>query len=539
MSTSNTKAPRAEGAGEDDADNNSIVTATKMAHDGECVICAETFNLSTRKYIKCMYCEFAACRKCCETYMLSENIQHCMNSQCEKPWSRLFISQNFTKVFASKTLKAHLENVAFEKEQALLPETQIVVEYERESNRRLEVLNFHIDELTKQLIEYKNEHWQLSNNLKNALATGTVPVHEPTDVILGRHEQEARKNFIRACPANDCRGFLSSRWKCGICEQYTCCECYALKEEGKEHECNPDDVKTAKLLSKDTKPCPKCASMIFKIDGCDQMWCVECKTAFSWKTGRQQTQIHNPHYYEYLRRTGNQQQLQDLNAAQNANYNCGNRCYTDHQLLYTFSRNLQNSKIKGFTTYIKNHLYGISEVLNHLENAEMQSKFRANEDELNLQRFRIRSSYIKGHISKEHAQISFLRIYKDYDKKREYRELLNMYLQTMDDIYRRLIHEFPTNAKIKDLSTASEETNNIYANIVNQTLHECNIMREINSITEYVNQHMKQISETYNCVNYKILNLSDYNDIKLIKNTRKTIVYANKNSKDKLSVSDT
>jgi hypothetical protein len=39
---------------------------------------------------------------------------------------------------------------------------------------------------------------------------------------------------------------------------------------------------------------------------CDQMFCLECHTAFSWNTGQiVNGVIHNPHYYEYLRKIGN------------------------------------------------------------------------------------------------------------------------------------------------------------------------------------------------------------------------------------------
>jgi hypothetical protein len=56
-----------------------------------------------------------------------------------------------------------------------------------------------------------------------------------------------------------------------------------------------------------TKPCPKCGVVISKIDGCSQIWCVECHATFDWNTGRQTftTNIHNPHYFEWVRRNNN------------------------------------------------------------------------------------------------------------------------------------------------------------------------------------------------------------------------------------------
>ena len=46
------------------------------------------------------------------------------------------------------------------------------------------------------------------------------------------------------------------------------------------------------------------------VRNCNQMWCVMegCNTAFDWVSGRIITgAVHNPHYYEWLRRTGGQQ----------------------------------------------------------------------------------------------------------------------------------------------------------------------------------------------------------------------------------------
>jgi len=114
-------------------------------------------------------------------------------------------------------------------------------------------------------------------------------------------ESKEKHEFIMNCQVVGCKGYLSTKYKCGLCEKTTCSQCLTIKEHG--HECKEEDLSTVRLIRKDTKPCPKCSARISKIDGCDQMWCVECKTAFSWKSGNiVNGTIHNPHYYEYLRK---------------------------------------------------------------------------------------------------------------------------------------------------------------------------------------------------------------------------------------------
>jgi hypothetical protein len=125
----------------------------------------------------------------------------------------------------------------------------------------------------------------------------------------GREIVRERREFIMRCPAEECRGFLSSAYKCGTCESWACKECLVCigKDHRVEHTCNPDTVESAKAIRAETRPCPKCGTRIFKAEGCDQMWCVMdgCGTAFSWNTGHIVTGvIHNPHYYEWLRRNG-------------------------------------------------------------------------------------------------------------------------------------------------------------------------------------------------------------------------------------------
>ena len=84
-------------------------------------------------------------------------------------------------------------------------------------------------------------------------------------------------------------------------------EVLGLEKKGGGHTCDKEAVESTKMIKAETHPCPKCGTRIFKLEGCDQMYCIMdgCNTAFSWNTGQIETgRVHNPHYYEWLRRIG-------------------------------------------------------------------------------------------------------------------------------------------------------------------------------------------------------------------------------------------
>jgi hypothetical protein len=120
-------------------------------------------------------------------------------------------------------------------------------------------------------------------------------------------EKKKKREYTRPCVDENCNGFMSSQWKCGICQKFGCHLCHEVIGMRKDdpHECHEDTVKTVATIKNDTHPCPKCHAPIFKISGCDQMWCTQCEVAFSWKTGDiQRGNVHNPHFYEAKRRLG-------------------------------------------------------------------------------------------------------------------------------------------------------------------------------------------------------------------------------------------
>lgn len=267
---------------------------------GCCSICDSGYKSETsRKYreIKCFYCGFSACNSCCEKFILSQPHEaHCMSPDCKKKWPRRFIATSFSQTFLNVVYKGHRENFLMDLEKAKLPETQIYVERIIREEKLQE-------EKAVKLLQMKE--------LKQSLET---LIH---DISRLRHNMEyieasnapSGYTFMHRCPDESCKGYVSTQWKCGLCNTYSCSQCHAIKgvknadgEFDQEHVCNEDAKLTVALLKKDTKQCVKCQTPIFKIDGCDQMWCTVCHTAFSWKTGLVEHKIHNPHWYEHMRK---------------------------------------------------------------------------------------------------------------------------------------------------------------------------------------------------------------------------------------------
>ena len=92
-----------------------------------CSICCEKINISNRKDIKCLYCNYVACRECIVQFLLINiNEPNCMN--CKKVWNREFLCNNFTKTFINNDYRDYRQKLLLDKEKALLPATQIIVE---------------------------------------------------------------------------------------------------------------------------------------------------------------------------------------------------------------------------------------------------------------------------------------------------------------------------------------------------------------------------------------------------------------------------
>ena len=438
----------------------------------KCGICDEKLNIRERSPINCPSCSHQACRTCCKTYILGQSVAKCMVPSCAKEWSRKFLVEQFPKSFISGQWKDHQEQVLFEKELALLPAAQQIIEEKKEKQRLLHEKHIEITEVNERI----KKHCRELNAIRDRLRMEERAL-ELKKVIT------APKTFIRACSVEDCRGFLSTKWKCGLCDTYTCPDCYVTKSKNcnDHHECNADDLATAKLMKTDTKCCPKCATGIFKIDGCDQMWCTQCHTAFSWNTGQVETRIHNPHYYEYQRKHGI-----PIPRAQ-GDIQCGGQelvlqNYDAEIIEFNLKRYLGlelGTTLDGVAVDIVEEMSTIIRSGIHLREVVLP-RFRITDDDNNLD---LRIQYLNKVINKDTFQTSVERKNKLREKKQEMYEVINLFITTVTDIRSRLNNELKETIDAVDLTLS-----NVIA-----------IVRETDHIVEYVNSCLDDIAKTFNC----------------------------------------
>jgi len=221
---------------------------------------------------------------------------------------------------------------------ATLPHVQMAADHDVAS-AELRACCFEIAEITKVLKQKKSQERALQTRVQE-----TEILTRLVRVVPNAHHCHV------PCNTPQCRGFVTKETpKCACCNQSTCHRCYQTIEnatlghhtidvpnsletpehaenadhaehiEHAGHVCTEDNIATVQELRRNAKQCPECRVYISKVDGCDQMFCVSCHTAFSWNTGlRINGPIHNPHYFEVRARLGN---VEPAAANQQANQN--------------------------------------------------------------------------------------------------------------------------------------------------------------------------------------------------------------------------
>jgi hypothetical protein len=464
-----------------------------------CNICCEKYNKSLNAKITCEFsgCGYEACKTCIRTYLLgTTNDPHCMN--CKNPWPAKFLVDNLNRSYIENDFKKHRKNLLVEKEISRTPELMNLVQRTRLLEESLEQLK----ELEKKFAEARKVY----NSIYQEVSEKKLEIYR---IKNGEDTKEERKKFIMPCPADNCKGYLSTQYKCEVCKLFTCPDCFEVIGYSKEehHECKEDNLKSAEMIKKETKGCPKCGVRIFKISGCDQMWCTECKVAFSWNTGKivLNGQIHNPHYYNYLQQTEG-----GVGAAPPRNPGdivCGGLIpyYSFNSITRWISRFSQSTwfdylirnssvisdyfemrKIDTIVSFV-NEINQIHRHINHITNVDLincRNKVR------NLQNHDYDTvQYILNNKTK--TQLADI-IFKNDIQRKKYNELLNIYeLLSVVGVERiRSIYDYYIGKMAKEKNDCIKIKNLIFMFV--------EFLSEYNKLIDYVNKQLMIISYTYN-----------------------------------------
>lgn len=380
-----------------------------MAEPSEtCMICIENFNKVQRKKVKCQYCGIDVCRICYQKYCLSQRQSICMN--CKKVHSLSFFANNVTAVFLKGEWNDMMKVKLFENEQAKFPATQAFIEELKEIDQQYEEAQFKLLELQAILSEL---------TARRRLIIGTADYR-------GSNTGKNASNCVLPCPKNGCNGLILRNYKCGICDTKVCRNCNDPIDD-EDHKCDPDKVKSVDFIRNTTKPCPKCATRIHRIEGCDQMFCTMCHTAFSYKTGNVETgRVHNPHYFEYLRSIS-----PDGNIRREVGDAPNGGCCNRYDIPY-----ILNGKFQTYPNAYKNALMELYRRVTHIEDLEMRkynAHTRADRD-VSLKERDLRVKFMQGKITRPSFELRLRKKQRTIEKCEEVFPILETVVRVVTDM---------------------------------------------------------------------------------------------------------
>jgi len=418
---------------------------------------------------------------------------------CKKHWNLNLLSSCFSSTWLNQTFFKEIQRKRLiDQETSKLPLTSEYIEQLKHAKLLYEQRQRELDNARTLLQEAEDAYRQIQGSTDTNFQTG-FPTDSTTNSSLKSHSSNT---FYMPCVINECRGYLTSRNACcTLCRVKVCRDCHKplskpilqeqhmnnegtnendetstteedTQQEHEPHVCNPDDVASVKLIAKETKPCPSCHTSIFRISGCDQMFCVKCNTPFCWRTGKiEKGQIHNPHYFEYLQKN----QVQPNEHPQNERCGGNNRGENQDVTLYDLHNKLGDVRRiprhfqqfeqpitfkKGDFTGFKKQIgqpscfqkdlqaanvllkdwNALTRVLEswiriswHITQPEYTRLQLQTEDELNERLFKWRIAYLQQKITKEQHADNLVRLEKNQRFMVEYEQLkqsLHLVLQT-------------------------------------------------------------------------------------------------------------
>ena len=456
----------------------------------------EDFDDACCKKVHCGVCESSECKtpycvKCLKDYLKEHTDQaHWACMFCKNKFSTSYIIETFPASVVNGVFKKVQEKNLLQQQLSLLPSTDIALQEEkarRKNKRKLSELRFLVAQKRREIRDLDNEIYDIeTNGGQNSRA------RLPTD--------EYRLKTFSRCEKGDCRGFLhdhEGRLKCNACDGEFCKKCMvAVNAEGLHlvgddlvKECDADVVATLKELKKDVRRCPEdsCGALISKVHGCDQMFCVVCKTSFNWRTGEKikSAQLHNPHYLEWMRtrKVGEplRRELGDIP--------CGGMP-TIRDFQQTIETLNPNNAAAKYATVAVSTIIGN---LNHNLDVETP-RYRVSEQNTLSKNQDNRVLYMLKDIDEDKLGKLTHKLFKQDIRTAEFRDILVMVNETTSEITRRFINDVRDSVRWRKTATTDDARDDKYVEMCDA------LFVELEALREYANEQFEKIGKSFNCV---------------------------------------
>lgn len=377
----------------------------------------------------------------------------CMS--CKVQFQYDFLIENLPITFWHSEYKNFRKSLLLSKEESLLPETQnCVVRIKRKDAfyQHVKAFRAEIDKMFQHYNKLMGRMTQMSEMItRERQGREEIPDDHPfflyfnddntpmkdengqlicmkddVSTIEKKIRRPAISNWVHACPKLECRGYLKGdQTICSICSTRVCKDCLKIQDDQEEHECQKADVETVEMLKQNTKACPNCSMSIYKISGCDQMWCTQCRTPFSWRTGQRIHQrIHNPHYYEWMQRHQGEDMPREL-----MDIPCGG--------LPSINR------LRMFPYHHLDWVYRLHQYIVHCDHIVLPRYQNNTQFDETCKTLRI--SYLLNHLSRDTWRDELYREEKASQKHQQYLQIIQTFVTVSSDWLRRMVMDMPSN----------------------------------------------------------------------------------------------
>ena len=480
----------------------------QQQQNAKCPICDSNYTADRLKCIQCQYCDTAACRKCWETYFLNELRPRCMGvtATCcgKRPFTTKYLVEHFSKSFLSGALKVRQMEILFNNER----------EHFTAAQQTIQLMNERTEHVTKEM-ELRMEMHKLINPISRAIRQHEDAIRELNERIYGNNNRgHAKYNYCNKCPVDNCKGFLDLAQFCTLCRNTICRDCNVVIVPTGDHQCSETDKQTFAAIKEGAKPCPSCGVYIVKTEGCNDMFCPECNTAFRYDTGAIQTHNSNPLYMDYVR---NQALGRVEGAAAAAANQCNAPTVIDHELIRAFYTLLRKKATEaGFIWLTGDNIreYQLSVSAEELSDGyiaptqEARQQFKKMDQEIRkIIQFIL---HLRAHTVHKYS------FYSDQDITRMNRDIRLQYVQnglTEIDCKRQLFKNYKRNEKYKEISQVIDFYVNSLCDIVISyynymmrpevsfaTIEDFKFQDQFTELTKYANDCFVSISGTYSSV---------------------------------------